>query len=920
MPDLPNPSNLAEQPWHSTSADAAVSALDSDPSNGLDDGDVDKRQKRYGPNKLPEQRRDSVARVFIRQFRDPLIYVLLIAGSVSLAVGNLEDAGFILAVLLFNAGLGTYQEYKAESAAQSLQKVMRITAHVVRGGEDREVASQDLVPGDLVVIETGDSVPADLRLISSSDLKADESLLTGESEPGTKEAGADVPEDASLGDRTTLVHAGSSVVSGRGRGLVVRSGEMTEVGQIAEALGEESAAPPLVIRMRRFTRFIAVAILAVIALVATVQALRGDALLDIFILAVALAVSAIPAGLPVAITVALSIGSSRMAKRNVIVRRLPAVEGLGACTMIASDKTGTLTENKLTVQCLQPLDGKRIDVGGGGESLSGEFKVDGKAFDPADAREWMHQALETGALCNEATIRPRDDGLETRGDRVDVAFLVAAAKAEIWHTELERDREEVGSIPFESDRRFAATFNRSDGQIIAHVKGAGERLAQMCDVEADRVAEAIEAMASEGYRVLALAHGPVDEQTAREGNVEGLTGLTFLCLVGLIDPIRSTVPDAIDRCRDAGVAVRMVTGDHPATALAIGRELGIANDNEDVATGADIAGASQSTGDNGQSEGAPRARSVSSAAKIFARIEPRQKTTIVKALQEDGHFVAVTGDGVNDAPALRAANIGIAMGESGTDVARNAADLILTDDNFASIVNGVEEGRIAYDNVRKVVWLLISTGVAELLLIFLSIVFNTPVPLDPVQLLWLNLVTNGIQDVALAFEKGEPGVLKRPPRRPNERIFNRLMIEEVLTSGIYMGVVTFGVFYYLLYVQGADTFDARNQLLLLMVLFENVHAFNVRSETRSAFRIPLTANWLLVGAVAVAQGIHIASMFIPGWNEVLGIAPVTLETWLILLAITLSKFLIVEAYKWLRGRDLAEQLVHQARRGSELGR
>jgi magnesium-transporting ATPase (P-type) len=361
------------------------------------------------------------------------------------------------------------------------------------------------------------------------------------------------------------------------------------------------------------------------------------------------------------------------------------------------------------------------------------------------------------------------------------------------------------------------------------------------------------------------------------------------------------VPDAIRRCRSAGIDVRMVTGDHPATALAIGRELGFANDNDDVVTGREI-GRRSEEGESGEADERVRR------AHVFARVEPAQKTTIVGTLQDAGHFVAVTGDGVNDAPALRAAHIGVAMGESGTDVARNAADLILTDDNFASIVNGVEEGRIAYDNVRKVVWLLISTGVAELVLFTLSVIFNTDLPLTPVQLLWLNLVTNGIQDVALAFEKGEPGVIDRPPRPPDERIFNRLMIEEVLVSGLYMGLVAFAVFYVLTAQFGYETFEARNLLLLLMVLFENVHAFNVRSETRSAFRIPLSANWLLVGAVVAAQGIHIVSMFIPGWRDILEIEPVAFTTWLILLAITLSKFLIVEAYKWLRGRSLAAEL------------
>jgi magnesium-transporting ATPase (P-type) len=395
--------------------------------------------------------------------------------------------------------------------------------------------------------------------------------------------------------------------------------------------------------------------------------------------------------------------------------------------------------------------------------------------------------------------------------------------------------------------------------------------------------------------VLALARGEVDEQAGREGDESALRGLTLLGLVGQIDPIRSEVPNAIAKSRAAGVEVRMITGDHPATALAIARSLELADQPEQVVAGREL----------GQEEREADRRIRE--AQVYARVEPSQKTTIVHRLQDAGHFVAVTGDGVNDAPALRAAHIGVSMGQSGTDVARNASDLILTDDNFASIINGIEQGRIAYDNVRKVIWLLISTGVAELLLFTLSVAFDTPLPLNPVQLLWLNLVTNGIQDVALAFERGEPGVLQRKPRSPGERIFNRLMIEQVAVAGVHIGLVGFGVFYLLIEVWNVEPAQARNLLLLLMVLFENVHAFNCRSETRSVFQVPLGANKLLVGAVVAAQGVHIASMFIPGWRDILSIEPVALTTWLYLLGLALTLLAGVEAYKRLRGQALAER-------------
>lgn len=892
-----------DRPWHSIGPDDAVAAFDTDAERGLSRETAAARREDFGANRLPERGRETLFGTVLRQFRDPLIYVLLIAGAVSIAIGNLSDAGFIFAVLAFNASLGTYQEYTAESAAQALEQTMRITARVVREGRTREVDSEELVPGDLVRVGSGDRVPADMRLIETQDLRADESLLTGESVPVTKRAG-DTPEaDAPIDARTTLLHAGSAVASGRATGVVVRTGPATELGQISTSLTEEEQLPPLVLRMKRFTRIIAIAILTVIVVLAGIQALRGAAPVDIFFLAVALAVSAIPAGLPVAVTVALSIGSRRMARRNAIVRKLPAVEGLGACTLIASDKTGTLTRNRLTARRILSPEGATLEVSGAGYETEGEITREGEEVDEED---WLRDLVITGALCNEAELAETDEGApEVSGDAVDVAFLVLARKLGLSREALLEERPQVGQIPFESERRFAVTFHETeDGRTLAHAKGAAEVIAGLADVDTAEVEALEDALADEGYRVLALAQGEVDGETARQADPETLPDLRFLGLVGLIDPVRDAVPEAVERCRAAGVEVRMVTGDHPLTAQIIARELGLSGDDDDAVTGREIADLSGDT---------PRRRARILESPVFARIEPAQKTEIVDTLQEAGHFVTVTGDGVNDAPALRSAHIGVSMGKSGTDVARNASDLILTDDNFASIVAGIEEGRVAYDNIRKVVWLLVSTGTAELMLFILSVAFDTPLPLAPVQLLWLNLVTNGIQDVALAFERGEPGVLDRPPRAPGEPIFDRLMIEEVLVSGLYMGGVAFGAFYYLTEMRGVGEAEARNLLLLLMVLFSNIHVFNVRSETRSAFRIPLSHNPLLIGAVVVAQGVHIGSMFVPGWRDVLQIAPVAPETWGLLLAITLSKFLVVEAYKHLRGRRLAAAARRNAR-------
>lgn len=894
MSETQKTSPEANRAWQALSPDDALQELETS-RDGLDEEEVRRRQERYGPNKLPEKKLDSVVVVFLKQFLDPLIYVLLFAGAVSLAIGHWSDAIFIFAVLVFNATLGTIQEYKAQTSAQSLQEVIRIRTTVTRGGKRREVDASELVPGDLVRIESGQAVPADARLLEDRELRVDESLLTGESEQVEKDTGAEVEEDAALGDRANLLHAGTTVTDGRGTAVICETGTRTEVGRIAESLKEESEDPPLVQRMRRLTRLIAVFILGAVTLLSVVQITGGTSITETFFLAVALAVSAIPAGLPVAVTVALSVASYRMARRNVIVRQLPAVEGLGSCTQICSDKTGTLTQNRLT--------GKRLVVAGDGtfgvtgEGLEAEGDVlDAESEKPPSEEEadGIREAVRCGILANEASLE-RDDGeVEASGDTVDVAFLVLGEKLGLHSGEQEEERPRISRIPYSSDRKYAASIHKEDDGPRAYVKGAVEVLLDMCgDVDREGITEEAENLAREGYRVIGVASGKVAESdAAREGSPEVLKDLEFRGLVGLIDPVRPEVPDAVDRCRTAGVGVRMVTGDHPETAVSIGRKLKIADEDESAMTGNELV----ATLDEEPTDPDHRIRGT----HVFARIEPAQKTRLVEHLQDSGEFVAVTGDGVNDAPALNAAHISVAMGKGGTDVARRTAQLILGDDNFASIVNGIEEGRIAYDNVRKVVWLLISTSVAELSLFALALAFGMPLPLFAAQLLWLNLVTNGIQDVALAFEGKEPGILKRPPRRPDERIFNPRMIEQVAITGGWMGIAAFGTFYYMVEVMGMGIDPARNLLLLLMVLFENVHIFNCRSERRSAFKIPLNHNWLLIGTVALAQGVHIATMWIPGLRDVLGMHPVSLQAWGILLGLALSIIVVGELFKWIR--------------------
>lgn len=883
---------------HTESADAILAALQAS-RHGLSREDAAARLEQYGPNALPRPAPPGVLRVFLRQFASPLIYVLLAAALVSLAIGEYADAGFIGAVLLVNAVIGAFQEYSAQRAAEALRRLVRIRTRVLREGDVYEIDAEQLVPGDIVLLESGDRVPADLRLLAGHGLEVDESLLTGESLAVLKDPGRVLPADSALGDRVNMAWAGTLVSRGRGRGLVVATGLSTQLGRIAaDVLGGEVERAPLLVRMEQFTRRVALLVGVAALLMAAVALARGMALDEVFLLAVALAVSVIPEGLPVALTVALAIGMQRLAKRNVIVRRLVAVEALGSCTYIATDKTGTLTENRLTARRVLFPGDEAWEVTG--ESLQPE----GAIVTPRGAPSPGEQALlarlcRAAVLANEGVLAHRNHAWIQHGDAVDVALLVMAHKAGVIQAEALDAYPELATIPFESERQFAASLNRVDGGSRAFVKGALERLLPMCTkmatpagdvaLDAELLERQAEELASQGYRVIALAEGGVSLAEPERFSEEHLGGLTLIGLVGLIDPLRPEARSAVAACRDAGIEVGMVTGDHPVTAFAIARELELVDDPGQVVTGPQLKHAGQ----------AAELDRLVRGARVFARVEPHQKLDIVQSLQRNGHFVAVSGDGVNDAPALRAAQVGVAMGKGGTDVAREAADLILTDDNFASMVGGVEEGRIAYANVRKVIFLLVSTGAAELVLFMLALLTALPLPLLAVQLLWLNLVTNGVQDVALAFEPGEGDELRRPPRPPQEPIFNRLMVERVLLSALAMGTLAYVLFRWLL-DSGYSLDEARNGTLLLMVLFENVHVFNCRSETRSVFRHSPLRNPLLLFGTAAAQLVHIGAMYVPGLSGVLHIQPVSPQHWAQLLAMALSVLVVMELHKLLR--------------------
>ena len=904
MVPLLSPAESRATAWHALSAAEVAGRLDS-PEGGLSGTEVARRREIFGENALPTKRPPAVIEIFLRQFASPLIYVLLAAGVVSVFFADAADAVFIFAVILLNAVIGTSQEVKAERGATALQQMLRIRARVRRDGREATVPAENLVPGDRAILESGDRVPADIRVTRAKSLSIDESLLTGESHAVGKNPDA-VDPSLPPADRLNMLYAGSTVMSGRAMGIVVATARNTEIGQIAETVtASEAGKPPLTIRMEDFSRKISIAVLAATGLLAFIVLGQGMPLLEVFFLAIALAVSAIPEGLPVALTVALSIATSRMAGRNVVVRYLAAVESLGSCTLIASDKTGTLTVNQQTARVVALPTGEVFEVTGAGYSGEGDV-VDENGTPVAGApRAHLEHLARAAAINNEATLERNDGGdWAHRGDAIDVAFLALTYKLGLDPAGIREDAPPVAGLPFESERRYAAVWYREGEEILVAVKGAAETVVPFCrtmaggsggnvPLDPDRVQKEHDNLTSRGFRVLAVAHGRVEDTFSAEE--PELPPLELLGLVGFIDPIRPDVPDAVRRCRSAGVDVVMVTGDHPATALAIARELRIADSPDEVVTGAELGDEETST----FLQFVDRVKH----ARVFARVTPLQKLRIVEAYRESGAFVAVTGDGVNDAPALRSANIGIAMG-SGTDVARDTASLIITDDNFASIVAGIEEGRYAYDNVRKVVYLLISTGFAEVLLFMLALAMGLPLPLIAVQLLWLNLVTNGIQDVALAFEGGEPGVMDRPPRRPEEGIFNRLMMEEVLLSGTVIALVTLGVWYWLL-SNGWDEFAARNLLVLLLVLFENFHVFNCRSEHLSAFRIPISNNYFLIAGVIAAQGIHILALYTPVLRDVLQVQPVSLVEWLSLLVLASSVVVVMEIFKAIRKRRLS---------------
>ncbi|MCO5250115.1 MAG: HAD-IC family P-type ATPase [Candidatus Kapabacteria bacterium] len=895
--------SIAKEQWQTLSEEKIFSELKTS-EVGLNQEEVKKRIDFYGQNTLPEGKKVTLMQIILHQLLNPLIFILVAAAVASIAIGEGKDAIFIFLVIFINSAMGTYQEYNAEKSADSLQKLMKIKARVRRDGKESEVPSEELVPGDFVLLESGVKVPADMRLLEVSGLEIDESFLTGESIAAKKQIDV-LKENLGVAERTNMAFAGATVLKGRGVGIVVSTGIDTQVGKISQDVtGAATAKPPLVQRMDKFIKQISIFIIALSVVLAVVLRLQGMDFTAIFFFVVALAVSAIPEGLPVALTVALSIAAKRMAKRNVIVRQLTSVESLGSCTVIASDKTGTLTVNEQTAKIIQVPDSSLYSIEGQG------YNGDGKVLDSEEKsiefseNDEIVKIAHVAVYANESSLSKENDKWSHHGDAMDVALLGMSYKLGVEPDKWLTEDKPLGNIPYESERKYSASFYNKNDSVYVGVKGAVETILDFCesmsvngeikDIDKEKILADAENLAKDGYRVLAFAEGEYNDYQKKEVyEDEDIPTLTFYGIVGFIDPLRPEAKESVEHCHEAGIKVIMITGDHPETAGSISRELGITDENTTVVTGSMLT-------DAGKHDSAAFEELVASTT-VFARVSPTQKLEIVDVLIRNGEFVAVTGDGVNDAPALKRANIGVAMG-SGTDVAKEVGSMIVVDDNFSSIVAGVEEGRFAFDNVRKVIYLLISTGTAEVILFLAAIAAGLPLPLLAVQLLWLNLVTNGIQDVALAFEGGEPGAMKRAPRKPSEKIFNPLMINQTLVSGATMGFIVFGLWYYLNNYTQMDVTHARDLILLLMVFMQNFHAFNCRSERVSAFKVPLKRNIVLVFGVLAAQGIHILSMHIPFMQNVLRIEPISLNEWLYILTLAIPILLVMELFKFINNK------------------
>ena len=868
--------------WYQISIDDIIEKLSSN-INGLTTVDAEDRLKRYGKNELPKQEKENIFTIFLSELKDPIVLVLLVSVIFCFIIGEIIDALAIIFIILVDLIMGTFQEWKALRNAEALSSMIKVKNKVLRDSQEILIDSSDIVPGDVILLESGDKISADARIIKCSNFQVNESTLTGESLAILKDINM-IDKDVTLGDRKNMIFAGTSVITGRAEAIVVETGVKTEIGKIADkVINTKEEKSPLTIRMEKFSKQISILIVIIALILTFVLYFKGYIFNDIFLLVISLSVSAMPEGLPLALTMALTIGSNRMASKNVIVKKLNSVESLGSCTVIASDKTGTLTVNEQTAKKIVLPDNSVFDINGIG------YNNEGKVMPLGNSK--MDDAINIGKLGvinNEAILEYKNNEWTYFGDSIDIAFLALGEKLKI---DVEKN-EIIDSIPYESENKYSAVFYEEDNKKFCTIKGSLEKVCSFCKTMGDNnkldydfLEKQNFNLASEGYRVIALAKGEVSSKD--KYTEEDIINLNFEGMVAFIDPIREEAKESLKEAANAGIKVIMITGDHPLTAFSISKDLKLVSSYEEVATGSDIEEYLQKS----QTEFDEYIKNK----KVFSRVTPIQKLEIVESLKRQGEFVAVTGDGVNDAPALKSANIGISMG-SGTDVAKETASMIIIDDNFKSIVEGIKEGRNAYSNIRKVSYMLLSCGIAEVLFFMLSIIFNLPMPLVAIQLLWLNVVTDGLQDFALSFEKAEKGIMKQKPRSTNETLFNKELISEVLVAGCFIGILVFSVWYYLINNINMDVMVARGYIMALMVFIQNMHVLNCRSEKNSIFKTKFN-NPLIIFSIISSIVLQIIVMEVPLFSSLLKTKSIPIIHLGYLFIISLLILLVVEIYK-----------------------
>lgn len=904
---------MDNKPWYSCSIDEAIEYWQTDRFNGLSTKEVQTRLSKFGSNEMIEQDKISCWKRFIAQFQDFMVLVLLVATLISAMLGEYIDAITILAIVILNAILGFVQEYRAEQSLAALKKLTAPTARLLRNGMIQSVPAKDVVPGDIVILETGDRLAADGRLFEANSLELEESTLTGESNPTRKDAMRIFERDILLGDRKNMVYAGTTVTRGRGKAIVCATSMSTEVGRIAGMIqSAEEQDTPLQKRLEGLGRILVWGCLAVCLIVIVTGVAKGESLFLMCMAGISLAVAAIPEGLPAIVTVALALGVQRMIKRNAIIRKLPAVETLGCTTVICSDKTGTLTQNAMTVRKIY-AGGKSYEVTGNGYDIKGEFLLDRQEFDIQKDKS-LSQCLLIGTMCNNSIIKHNNIGISglwrreddnkgwgIEGDPTEGALVIAAAKADIWRAEEEKRCKRVAEMPFESERRrMSVVYRGTDGFEILYMKGAPDTILSLCnrytegneeliltDALRGKIMSLNEEMTLSALRVLAVAYRPlkVGERSSKPEELEN--ELIFAGLLGLIDPPREEAKQAVALCRQAGIKTVMITGDHRNTALAIAQELRIYEEKRDrLLTGNELDSLSDKE----------LARIVNEVT-VYARVSPAHKLRIVKALKQNGHIVAMTGDGVNDAPAIKEADIGVAMGQSGTDVTKEASSMILVDDNFATIVAAVEEGRAIYDNIRKFIRYLLSCNTGEVITMFGAAVAGLPLPLLPVQILWVNLVTDGLPAMALGIDGKDGLLMNKPPRNSRESIFSRGLSRKIITRGIQIGLSTLGVFYAVYYLRN-DLALARTMSFATLVFCQMFHVFDCRSEFSTIFKVGIFSNIYLVIAVMISSIMQLSVIYHPLLRSVFCTVPLSIYDWLLILTVSGWTF-IISGFKYL---------------------